>query len=231
MERAAADPKIVVTANGPFIVSGGVPLDVQSITPNEEGGSWTYTAGRSFETKPIYALCRCGASATKPYCDGTHAKVDFDGAETASRESFDARATVIDGPALDLKDVEALCAFARFCDNKGGIWDLVPGDDQPDVRDTVLHEEAYCPSGRLVLRDKKTGTDVEPALAPSIALLQDPAKSASGPIWVRGGILVESQDGTPYEIRNRQTLCRCGRSSNKPFCDGTHVDISFKDGL
>jgi CDGSH-type Zn-finger protein len=39
---------------------------------------------------------------------------------------------------------------------------------------------------------------------------------------VRGGITIESADGVPYEVRNRVTLCRCGRSDNKPFCDASH---------
>lgn len=50
-----------------------------------------------------------------------------------------------------------------------------------------------------------------------------------GPLWVRGGIPVESSDGATYEVRNRVTLCRCGRSSNKPFCDGTHKGVGFRD--
>ena len=44
----------------------------------------------------------------------------------------------------------------------------------------------------------------------------------SGPLFVRGGIKVLDSRGEPYEIRNRVTLCRCGRSSNKPLCDGSH---------
>jgi CDGSH-type Zn-finger protein len=50
-------------------------------------------------------------------------------------------------------------------------------------------------------------------------------------LWVRGGIRVESEDGTPYERRNRMTLCRCGKSANMPFCNGSHASIKFKDGL
>ncbi|MFE2733740.1 CDGSH iron-sulfur domain-containing protein [Streptomyces sp. NPDC059349] len=46
---------------------------------------------------------------------------------------------------------------------------------------------------------------------------------------MRGGIPVTAADGTPYEVRNRVTLCRCGASRNKPFCDGTHASIGFKD--
>ena len=38
-----------------------------------------------------------------------------------------------------------------------------------------------------------------------------------------GRIPIQSADGTEYEVRNRATLCRCGRSHNKPFCDGTHL--------
>jgi CDGSH-type Zn-finger protein len=40
---------------------------------------------------------------------------------------------------------------------------------------------------------------------------------------------VVSGDGAAYETRNRVTLCRCGQSSNKPFCDGTHASVGFKD--
>lgn len=53
---------------------------------------------------------------------------------------------------------------------------------------------------------------------------------ASGPIWLKGDIDLESEDGTKYEKRSRVTLCRCGKSMNKPFCDGTHIDCSFNDG-
>jgi CDGSH-type Zn-finger protein len=227
----AKPPSIVITANGPYLVSGGVPLDVQTITPNDEGGSWTWTTGRSFDAKPVYALCRCGASATKPYCDGAHAKVGFDGAETASRAPVVEQSKIIPGPRFDLEDAEALCAFARFCDNAGGIWSLVEQTATPGVEQTVVHEETHCPSGRLVLRDKDAHATVEPDLAPSLALVEDPQQACSGPIWVRGGIVVESQDGTAYEVRNRQTLCRCGASSNKPFCDGAHADMPFRDGI
>jgi CDGSH-type Zn-finger protein len=40
---------------------------------------------------------------------------------------------------------------------------------------------------------------------------------------------VEGPDGEAYEVRNRVTLCRCGGSSNKPFCDGIHKELGFSD--
>jgi hypothetical protein len=69
---------------------------------------------------------------------------------------------------------------------------------------------------------KKTKKTIEPEFEKSIGLIEDPAVGVSGPIWVRGGIPVESADGKTYKVRNRVTLCRCGKSSNKPFCDSSH---------
>jgi hypothetical protein len=54
----------------------------------------------------------------------------------------------------------------------------------------------------------------------------------SGPLWVRGGIAPIGSDGQAYEIRHRITLCRCGKSENKPFCNGARAaDPKFRDGL
>lgn len=64
-----------------------------------------------------------------------------------------------------------------------------------------------------------------------IGVVEDPALGCSGPLWVRGGITVEAADGKPYEKRNRVTLCRCGASDNKPFCNGSHASMKFDDGL
>ena len=77
--------------------------------------------------------------------------------------------------------------------------------------------------------DKATGKAVEHQLPVSIGLVEDPEQQCSGPIWLRGGIAVISADGFEYEVRNRVTLCRCGQSRNKPFCDGTHASIKFRD--
>jgi hypothetical protein len=122
-----------------------------------------------------------------------------------------------------LTDQENLCAFARFCDPKGKIWNLVKQTDNPEAQKLVIHEAGHCPAGRLVAWDKATGKPIEPKFEPSLGLIEDTEKKVGGPIWVRGGIPVISADGKTYEIRNRLTLCRCGSSSNKPFCDGSHA--------
>jgi hypothetical protein len=85
-----------------------------------------------------------------------------------------------------------------------------------------------CPAGRLVAWDKATGQPIEPDLPVSIGLIDDPTESCASAVWLRGGITVVGADGFEYERRNRVTLCRCGASQNKPFCDGSHASIKFQ---
>ena len=66
---------------------------------------------------------------------------------------------------------------------------------------------------------------------PELSLLEDPQMHCSAAIWAKGGVEVTSSKGEAYEVRERMTLCRCGNSSNKPFCDGSHASSKWKDGL
>lgn len=134
----------------------------------------------------------------------------------------------IAGPRVTLVDEADLCSEARFCAAKGAAWNRVERDDD-ESRDIVIEESCLCPSGRYTADDVDGSGPIEPELDPSIAVTQDPHKGVSGPLWVKGGIPVESADGTTYEVRNRVTLCRCGASKNKPFCDGTHIRVGFRD--
>ena len=227
----ALKKKVVVTKDGPYVVSAGIPLYMGIIEPNEEGLSWDLKKAKTYVTKGDYKLCRCGKSKTKPFCDGSHARTHFEGRETATRRPYLRQAEIFDGKTLLLGDAEGLCAFARFCDPGGKIWGLMDQADDPEARKLAIREENHCISGRLVLWDKKTKERIEPKLKPAINVIEDPAIGCSGPLYVEGGITVESEDGTPYEIRNRVTLCRCGASANKPFCNGSHASIGFRDGL
>jgi CDGSH-type Zn-finger protein len=231
LKTTSPGKRIVVSENGPYRVYGSVPLRVQVIVPNEEGMSWDWEAGKTFETGEEYALCRCGNSKKMPFCDKSHLKIGFDGEETASRVPYARQAEQTDGPTLILSDAENLCAFARFCDPGGKIWSLIEQTDNAEVRDLVIREAMHCPAGRLVLHDKKTRKEIEEQLQPGIGLVEDPALGCSGPLWVQGGIVIESYDGRRYEKHNRVTLCRCGASDNKPFCNGSHASMKFHDGI
>jgi CDGSH-type Zn-finger protein len=225
MTKINYEKKIKVQINGPYTVSGGIPLMDAIIVPDTQGLSVRWRKGKDYQVKYEYDLCRCGHSKNKPFCDQSHTEIAFDGTETASREAFELQAEPLTfGPELILTDVIALCAEARFCDRAGGVWDNTRASNDPKARKIALQEVGNCPAGRLVLHDK-AGNKLEPNFEPSIGLVKDPVVGVDGPIWVRGGIPIQAADNFVYEIRNRVTLCRCGKSTNKPFCNGKHVEV------
>jgi len=228
--ESAPGMKIRITKDGPYIVSGGIPLSVESIVADSDGESESWQVDSKLPERQKCGLCRCGKSEAKPLCDGSHSDVAFDGTEVAGFEPHIDCAVVLLGPRIDVADHKELCAEARFCHRDGAVWHRV-GEDSADAAETVVSECGLCPSGRYTALEKAGGEPLEPDLPPSIAFVQDPQAEVSGPIWVRGGIAIESADGREYEVRNRVTLCRCGQSENKPFCDGSHVDCGFHDHL
>ena len=231
---SVADEKyrITVTARGPYLVYGKPSLAQQFIMPNENGASWSFVEGASFkmDSDPV-ALCRCGQSKGKPFCDGSHTHAGWEPRLTASDRPLLDDARKFEGPSVSLTDNDKYCVFARFCDAHGRVWGLVRRSDDERSRELTIREANMCPGGRLSAWDNETGTPFEPKYDPSLALIEDPAMKVSAGLWVRGGIPVEREDGSAYEVRNRVVLCRCGQASNKPFCDGTHASMRFKDGL
>jgi CDGSH-type Zn-finger protein len=223
--------KIKIIKDGPYRVTGGIPLYQQNIVTDEAGHTRELIDEKEFPARETYTLCRCGESKDKPYCDGTHVSIGFDGTETASRKPYIERAEIFEGPELKLTDCHELCDHSRFCLRSGGIRKLIQDSSDQEAKKTAIEEAMICPSGRLVLWDKKTGKSFEKAFKQSIVLIRDEQKQCEGPLWVRGKIPIESADGSFYEQRNRVTLCRCGKSENKPYCDGSHwmtADMKLK---
>jgi CDGSH-type Zn-finger protein len=184
--------------------------------------AWDRTAEVPHEDS--YRLCRCGASATKPFCDGTEEQIGFDGTETADRgPGSDRRFRLGDGD-LQLSDDPSICAKAGFCMRRTtDAWVMIERVDDPEERALLQQMVGNCPSGRLALHVGLQVESIEPSLGPEIGVVEN------GPLWLRGGIPVVGADGFDYEVRNRMTLCRCGQSRNKPFCDGSHVAVGFTD--
>src|SRR5471032_3241514 len=98
MAKSKHRVRVTVAKDGPYMVSGTVPLATHTIVANAEGDSQNWREGKSIAAPESYALCRCGQSKKKPFCDGSHVKIRFDGTETASREPFLKQAKIIDGP-------------------------------------------------------------------------------------------------------------------------------------
>ena len=220
MKTNLKDKHIVVSENRPYLVSGGIPLRIQEIVPDQEGMSWDWKAGNTFETGSEYSLCRCGQSGRCLSAMAVMRGPDSLGMKQRAALHTPGKRNNSTDRALILSDAENLCAFARFCDPGGKIWSLIEETDDSDARDLVIREAMHCPAGRLVIHDKRTREEIEGPLDPSIGIVEDPAFGCGGPLWVQGGIPIESADGKRYETRNRATLCRCGASDNKPFCNG-----------
>lgn len=222
MATSKKEMRIKIIKDGPYRVTGGLPLYEQVIVTDEAGHTRELIDIKEYPRQETYILCRCGSSKNKPFCDGTHKKINFNGTETASRKPYLEKAQIFEGPDLKLTDAPEFCDHSRFCLRSGGIRNLIQRSDDKEARLTAIEEAMICPSGRLVLWNRKTGETYEKKFEPSLVLMRDKQKGCEGPLWVRGGVPIESADGSMYESRNRVTLCRCGKSDNKPYCDGSH---------
>ena len=212
---------ITAAPNGPLLVNGGVPLYRRRSVNSEHGEPLAWETTERLESRERYALCRCGQSSNKPYCDGTHARVGFAADDSASG-TYDDRSKVLGGTGLTVRDDRSICVHAGFCGSRvTNVWKQVPETGESTVRAQVISMVEKCPSGALTYRFD--GDDVEPLFAQAIAVTDD------GPLWVTGGIAVNASTGEQLEIRNRVTLCRCGASANKPLCDGSHKAAGFTD--
>ena len=203
-------PTIECKPNGPYIVR-----DLEDLRDAQ---------GARIATKPVMALCRCGGSASKPFCDGTHQKNGFSGAKLAERsadkrESYQAR-------RITIHDNRAICAHAGLCSD--GLASVFRYQREPWIDPAGAEAEAIietirrCPSGALSYSlDGIEGGD--PQRAPAITVTKD------GPYAVTGAAQLLEQSWAQGASTEHYTLCRCGGSKNKPFCDGTHWSIGFKD--
>ncbi len=214
---------IEVETNGPYRVTGGIPLVRVSKVETEQHEPIAWHVDESLEAPDEYLLCRCGDSETKPFCSDMHLQVAFDGTETAPTDTYAERAKILGGTDVTIRDDRGICTHASFCANRiTNVWKAAKKiDEDPELRDQIVAMVSRCPSGALsYLVD---GVETEPDLPVQIGVQKD------GPLMVTGRIRVQRSDGGSFEIRNRVALCRCGNSSNKPLCDGTHKEIGFTD--
>jgi CDGSH-type Zn-finger protein len=190
---------------------------------SEHGEPLTWETTEQVATPERYALCRCGRSDRKPFCDGTHARTGFQAEDRASG-TYDERATDLGGTGITVRDDRSVCVHAGFCGTRlANVWGQVGATEESTVRAQVIAMVERCPSGALTYRMPGRSSDLEPLLPAAVGVVDD------GPLWVTGGVPVTTSDGVALEVRNRVTLCRCGASANKPLCDGSHKTVGFSD--
>jgi len=175
--------------------------------------------GQPLPVKPVMALCRCGHSKNKPFCDGSHKAAGFQsrGGEPAGRD----RLITYEGAEISVTYNPRLCSHAAECARIAGhIFD---SSKKPWVQldngtvDEVKAVVAACPSGAFALAG---GEHLIPERA-QIEVEKD------GPYWVTG-VKLDAPDAGEGASGKKYVLCRCGLSGNKPYCDGSHKDKGWK---
>ncbi|MGD2246517.1 MAG: glutamate synthase-related protein, partial [Candidatus Aminicenantes bacterium] len=203
-------PKIEAKENGPYVLS-----DVASVKTSR---------GESVRTARTMVFCRCGQSGSKPHCDGTHAKIDFDSRKKEGRQPD--RVDDYAGKDISIHDNRGVCSHVGYCtDNlpsvfRMGVEPWIDPGGAP-VED-VIRVIKMCPSGALSYSIGGVKYDSQDR-DPSVNLHKD------GPYHCVGHIELNDYKNSKPESSEHFALCRCGGSKNKPFCDGTHWYIQFED--
>ncbi len=209
--------KITALENGPFYVQQMKKL--------------VNSKGEALECTEEMYLCRCGGSSNKPYCDKTHETNGFVSAGEASQEQIETVAYV--GKEITVYDNRNICSHRGYCSTelatvftKGKPWINPDGDTVEKI--IAICEK--CPSGALTYAlknsEREFGKDFEPKVR-----LAERHFGFHGPYDITGRVRIEGQINRDPESPVKATLCRCGHSKNKPFCDGEHYNVEFEDEL
>ncbi len=194
------------------------PLVVKGVT------RMTGPDGETMKVKPAMALCRCGASKNKPFCDGSHDQIGYKSQPEDDRTPD--RLRVYQGEKINVHYNRLLCSHAAECVTRlGAVFDtnrkpwIVPDNGE---RDDIMAVVAKCPSGALSCSEPGDSSQHATAETPGITI------EKAGPYRVTG-VPLENRRSAEGSCAEKYVLCRCGASKNKPYCDGTHHDIKWED--
>lgn len=180
--------------------------------------------GNPLKTAPVTVLCRCGRSRSKPYCDGSHRENGINAEKSPDRVPD--RRVDYRGRDITIHDNRGVCSHDRSCvlglptvfRKRHRPW-IDPDAATPEEIEAVVHK---CPSGAL--RTSRGGNPAaEPQRPPAIRVARN------GPLEITGGIHLQDDMGSRPESSEHYCLCRCGKSRNQPFCDGSHRTTRFRD--
>ena len=206
--------KITLRENGPLVVSAPPML--------------RDPAGSEIVTGEVAALCRCGKSQKKPYCDGSHTAAGFTSAPDHSniRNNKIQYTGVVDGHKVTISYTPVLCSHAGECSrlaksifNPSKTPWITPENGSLEDVTSVL---GACPSGALRV---SIGEQSPHHL---ISADVDIKIEEHGPYRVKN-VPLEAEFNGVGASHAKYVLCRCGHSKNKPFCDGTHYDVKWRD--
>ncbi len=230
-------PKILPLRNGPYYLLNDMEPKVVENLQNSKCEPLSTVLG--------VALCRCGASHNKPFCDGTHGTIGFssenrttttaaanyntNGSSSSSEHMIKDKRKDYVGKEITIHDNRRICSHAAECvNNLSSVFKL---NSRPWINpDSARTEEIIetirkCPSGALSYSINSIEYRDPNEREPMVTVSKD------GPYLITGGIDLIGDNIRWAEGASKEhyTLCRCGASNNKPFCDGMHRTVNFKD--
>lgn len=196
------DPEIRIEKNGPLIV-----INVDKIQ---------YSKGEPVEAESTCALCRCGSSKNKPFCDGSHIPVGFKPEKES--QNIEHKVKSYRGEQITVHFNLGVCSHSAVClkqlpnvfDTRKRPWINVDEASVEEIIETI----EKCPSGALTytVQGKSTNQKREAKIV----------IDEQGPYNIEGGIKIQDEcESKPYHPE-RYAMCRCGKTLNTPFCDGSH---------
>jgi len=207
--KSSDKPHINPVPNGPYMVSNLNKLS------NQNG---------PLNTNTTFALCRCGHSSNKPYCDGTHVNVNFSSSneETKSKDN----GITYSGKQIKIHDNRSICAHAGYCtENLSTVFKMHQEpwiDADASTVEEIISIISQCPSGALSY--SLDSVENNPAATePGIYI------APNGPYVISNCPDLQETHWAECASKTQYTLCRCGASKNKPFCDGSHWSNNFID--
>jgi CDGSH-type Zn-finger protein len=221
-------PKILPLPNGPYYLLNDMqPKIVENLQSSE---------GKQLSTIVGIALCRCGASKNKPFCDGTHGTIGFSSVNKVAENGSSGEKTIKDrrksyvGKKLTIHDNRRICSHAAECvNNLPTVFRLNARpwiDPDAATLEEIVNTIRKCPSGALSYSIDGVEYKDQNERKPMVTVSNDGPYVITGGIDLIGDNNIQFGDGASKE---HYTLCRCGASNNKPFCDGMHKVINFKD--
>jgi CDGSH-type Zn-finger protein len=220
-------PKIVPLPNGPYYLINDMEPKLVENLKNSKGEPLLAIRGVS--------LCRCGASNNKPFCDGTHGKIGFSSENKKEAENNNDHQIAKDkrknyvGKKITIHDNRKICSHAAECvNNLPSVFKINARPwIKPDAAEMeeIINTIRKCPSGALSYSLDGIEYQDQNERKPLITVSKD------GPYYATGGVdlIGDNIQWAEGSSKEHYVLCRCGASNNKPFCDGMHRVINFKD--
>jgi CDGSH-type Zn-finger protein len=215
--------KILPLPNGPYYLINDMEPKIIENLQNSKGEPLSTIRGVS--------LCRFGASKNKPFCDGTHGTIGFssENKDNAGEQTIKDKRKNYVGKEITIHDNRKICSHAAECVNN--LQSVFNPNARPWINpdaakiEEIINTIRKCPSGALSYSIDGVEYRDQNDRKPMVTVCKD------GPYLIAGGIdlLGDNIQFAEGSSKEHYTLCRCGASNNKPFCDGMHRTISFKD--